>query len=235
MYGSHDVPLTIEEDGVSISVSKEGKGLLYRRKCCDEEMDKVLLTEQGKILVNPVEPQQKPKTLTPYFLIEFEKPVIVDPRQRKRIYLKFPIEIGVFITGRDEFKLLDVFTMMKQKFTLYGDVREGIICEHWKSPIFQNAPPVDPLKEGVVELYITNATSRWIELTRVVFNAYGMKIYYSPTMVSMRANMKVNSPVVAEVEFYDSPIYKDMIKSLELYTARKITMPTTKFVMEWGL
>lgn len=235
MYGYHEIPLTIEKEGISISVSKLREGMLYRRKCCDEEIEKVLLTDQNKMLINPVEPQQKPKTLTPYFLIEFEKPAVVGPRQKKRIYLQFPIEVGVFITGPEDYRVLDVFTLMKQKFTLYGDVREGIICEHWKSPVNQTVPIVDPLREGVVELCINNSTYRWIEVNQVVFNAYGMKMYYSPTLVSMRANMKVNTPVVAEVDFYDSPIYKDMTKILELYTARKITMAMTKFVMEWGL
>lgn len=209
--------------------------MLYKRKCCDEEIEKVLLIEKGQVLINPIEPQQIPKTLTPYFLIEFEKPVIVEPRERKRIYLKFPIEIGVFVMGPDDYRVLDVFTLVKQKFTLYGDVREGVICEHWKSSVTQTVPEVDPLREGVVELFIHNATPRWAELNQVVFNAYGMKIYYGPSMVSMRANMKVNTPVVAEVDLMDSPMYKDMTKSLEMYTARKIKMPTTKYVMEWGL
>jgi hypothetical protein len=235
VYGYHDFPLTIEKEGILLSVSKHGEGMLYRRKCCYDEVEKVLLTDQNKILINPVEPQQRPKTLTPYLLIEFEKPVVVGPKEKQRIYLKFPIEIGVFVTGHQDIQILDLFTLVKQKFTLYGDVREGIICEHWKSPISHSVPSVDPLREGVVELLLNNTISRWTEVRRVVMNAYDMKIYYNPTLVSMKANMRVTTPVVAEVDFYDSPIHKDMTKSLELYTARKIAMAMKRFVMEWGL
>lgn len=235
MYGYHDIPVQMEKDGICISVGKDGEGMLYKRKCCDEEIEKMILVEKGQILINPVEPQQRPKTLTPYFLIELEKPVLVEPREKKRIYLRFPIEIGVFIIGPEDYRVLDVFTQMKQKFTLYGDVREGAICEHWKSPVSQTVPSINPLKEGVVELFIHNSTPRWTELTQVVFNAFGMKIYYGTSWVSMRANMKVMTPVVAEVECVDSPMYRDMKKSFEMYTARKIKMPTGKFVMEWGL
>jgi len=209
--------------------------MLYRRNCCGEEVEKALLLDKGQILINPVEPQQKPKTLTPYFLIEFEKAVVVPPKAKKRLYLKFPIEVGVFVTGQDDFNVLDIFTVQNQKFTLYGDVREGAICEHWKSPVSQTVPPVDTLREGVLDLYINNLTSRWIEATKVVMNAYGMKIYYSPTMVSMRATMKINTPVVAEVDFSDSPMYTGMTKAVELYTARKIKIAATKYIMEWGL
>jgi hypothetical protein len=235
VYGYHDIPLHYEKDGISVSVEKHGEGMLYKRECCEEEQEKLLLIEKGQILINPVEPQQIPKTLTPYLLIEFEKPVVVEPREKKRIYIKFPIEIGVFVMGPDDYRLLDVFTMAKQKFTLYGDVREGVICEHWKSPVSQTVPATDPLKEGVVELLIHNATTRWAELSQVVINSYGMKIYYGSSMVSMRVNMKVNTPVVAEVDCVDSPMYKNMTMCLKLYTARKIKMPTTKYVMEWEL
>ena len=235
MYGYHNVPLKIEHDGISISVDRDGEGMLYRRKCRGEEIEKVLLLDKGQILINPVEPQQKPKTLTPYFLIEFEKAVVVEPKAKKRLYLKFPIEVGVFVSGQDDFNVLDIFTVQNQKFTLYGEVREGVICEHWKSPVYQSVPSIDPLREGVLELFINNPTYRWVEVTQVVMNAYGMKIYYSPTMVSMRATMKINTPVVAEVEFSDSPLYKGMTKAIELYTARKIKIASTKFVMEWGL
>lgn len=235
MYGYHDIPLKIDDKGISISVDKDGEGMLYSRRCCEQEMEKVLLVDEGQILINPVEPQQKPKTLTPYLLIEFEKPVVIEPREKKRVYLKFPIEIGVFITGPEDYKVLDVFTLMNQKFTLYGEVREGIICEHWKSPASQTVPSVDPLREGVVELFINNAVSRWVEVNQVVCNAYGMKLYYSQTMVAMRANMKINTPMVAEVDFSDSPMYQGMTKAVELYTARKIKIATTKYVMEWGL
>ncbi len=235
MFGYHDAPVTIEKDDIFISFERKEDGLLYKRTCRDEEVEKILLTESTKVLINPIEPLHKPKELTPYLLVELERPVVVEPKSTKKIYLKFPIEIGIFIIGREESKSLDILTLMRQKLTLYGEVRGGVICKHYASEVHSSIPVVDPIREGVVELTISNTTARWHEITQVVFNAYGMKIYYNDSTVAFRASMKIHTGGIGEIDFYDSPIYKGMNKSIELYTARRIQVVATKFIMEWGL
>ncbi len=88
-----------------------------------------------------------------------------------------------------------------------------------------------------MELNITNTTTRWVEVTKVVLAAYGMKIYYSENMVAMRANMKITSKKVAEIDFVNSPLEKGMKRSLELYTSRLRQIPViaTKFLMDEGI
>jgi hypothetical protein len=235
MFGYHDTPVSIEKDDILISFEKKKERLLYKRSCKGEDVEKILLTESKIVLINPIEPLHKPKELTPYLLIELEKPVVAEPKSTKKIYLTFPIEIGVFISGREEFKVLDILTLVKQKLTLYGEIRGGFICKHWQCEVHPAVPSLDPQREGVIELTITNTTARWHEINQVVFNAYGMKIYYTENTVALRANMKIYTGGIGEVEFYDSPLYKGMNKSIELYTARKIQVAATKFIMEWGL
>jgi hypothetical protein len=235
MFGYHDIPLKIKKEGVSIFTKRVGDHLSYKREYTDEKVEKILLTKTDKILINPIEPLHKPKELTPYLLIELEKAIVIEPRAAKKVFLKFPIEMGVFISGQEDFKILDIITLMKQKLTLYGEVRGGIICKYWFSEVYTSIPSLNPIKEGVIELTITNSTPKWHELSKVVFNAYGMKIYYNENNVSMRSHMKIMSGGIAEIDFYDSPIYKEMKKALELYTARKLRIAATKFVMEWGL
>jgi len=94
---------------------------------------------------------------------------------------------------------------------------------------------VDRVHEGVIELNITNTTTGWIEVTKAMFNAYGMKIYYSDNLVSMRANMKVKSSQIAENDFDDSPLEVEMKKSVELFSTRKLSITTTKSIMELGI
>jgi len=235
MFGYHNIPLKIEKEGISIFVKKTGDNLSYKREYTGEKVEKILLTSSDKIQINPIEPLHKPKELTPYLLVEFEKAIVIEPKAKKKIFLKFPIEIGVFISGQGDFKILDIITLMKQKLSLYGEVRGGIICKYWFSEVFSSVPSVNPIKEGVIELTITNTNPRWHEVSKAVFNAYGMKIYYNENTVSMKSHMKIMSGGIAEIDFYDSPIYKGMNKALELYTARKIRIAATKFVMEWGL
>jgi hypothetical protein len=235
MYGYHELPFEIEKDGIFISVKMEGEQLVYRRTCLDEITEKIILTQNGTLFINPVEPLIKPVDITPHFLIEFGKPVMVEPKSESKIYLKFPIEIGVFLNSHRSYDILDSITLMPQKFALYGDARNGLICKYWFSDVYGSMPSADILHEGVLELNINNTTSKWIEITKAVFNAYGMKIYYGKDRVSMRAHMRVLSEMIAETDFIDAPIKTGMEKSIEYYAARRMSVLTTKFVMELGL
>ncbi len=74
-------------------------------------------------------------------------------------------------------------------------------------------------------------------MTKAVFAAHGMKIYYSDDMVAMRANMRIMSKKVAEIDFVNSPLVKGMKRSLELYTSRlrQIPVVATRFLMDEGI
>jgi len=235
IFGLHDVPLRIVHEGISFSIEMDRGGLLYRRKCVDEEVENIFLSSNSKVLINPIEPLNMPKELTPYLLIEFEKPIFIEPITNKKIFITFPIEIGIFVHGKKDYQIIDILTLAKQKFTLYGSVKSGVICKYWKSGVYSTMPDINPIYEGGIELSMRNTTMRWVEVTKAVFNAYGMKIYYSDDMVSMKANMRILSKKIAETSFVGSHLKKGMKRSLELYISRKIPMITTKFLMEEGI
>ena len=234
-FGLYDLPLIIKDREVIISIKKTNQNFIYKRKYNDEEVETILLTNSKKILINPVEPVNKPKELTPYILIEFEKPILIEPKIQKKVYLKFPIEIGVFIGDRKDYKVIDIFTFSEHKYTLYGEVRDGVICKYWKSDVYSKIPLIDPLKEGVIGLDISNPTSKWIELTKVVFNTYGMKLYYNKDLTTIKTTMKLISVIVAETNTIDEPLKDGMKQAVELYTALKTQIIQKKFVMEGGL
>jgi len=235
LFGYHEIPLSISHEGFSISAEPADEIVVYRRECGQEKVEKTLLVSDARLLINPVEPLNTPKEISPHLLIEFDKMLAVEPKARRKIFLTFPIEIGVFISAKREHKNIDVFGLHKQKFTLYGDPRVGVICKYWKSGVFSTAPALDPLREGVLRLTIINTTGDWVEATKAVFNAYAMKIHYNDDMVSMKATMKIIGPHIAETNFIDSPLEKNMINSLELYIARKLAVTEPKFVMELGI
>jgi hypothetical protein len=235
LFGYHEIPLKISQEGFSISAEPVDEIVVYRRECSQEKVDKALLVTDAQLLLNPVEPLNTPKEITPHLLIEFDKMLAVEPKARRRIFLTFPVEIGVFISTKRENENLDVFSFQRQKFTLYGDPRTGVICKYWKSGIFSTPPAADPLREGILRLTITNTSGNWTEVTKAVFNAYAMKIYYNDDMVSMKATMKILGPHMAETNFMDSPLKKNMTNSLELYIARKLAVTEPKFVMELGI
>ena len=235
MFGYYDIPLEIVTEEISLSLEREGEAFIYRSECADTKVEKILLLGAGKVLINPVEPLNKPKELTSSLLIEFEKSLLVEPKATRKIFITYPIEIGVLISANGDVEVLDILTLARQKFTLYGDPRSGVICKYWRSKVCSTRPAVNPLHEGVIELNITNMTSNWVKLTKAVFNAYGMKIYYRDDLVAMRATMKIMHGHNAETDFIDAPLEAGMTKAMELYTAKKIQVTTTKFVMEVGL
>jgi len=236
MYQTYEIPCTFDQhENISLSVEKEGDHFIYRRECLDEKLEKILAINGGKVTINPIEPLTKPKELTPYFLISLERNLMVEPSTTKTIYLKFPVEVGIYISSNKEFQRLDSFTLVKQRFTLYGDPRKGVICKYWKSDVYTSIPPTDPFREGVMELQVINNHTDWVEITQAVFNAYGMKIYYDIHMVCMKANMRIRGGGIAETEFIDAPIEPGMKKSLEIYMVRKLSLTTAKFIMELGL
>lgn len=86
-----------------------------------------------------------------------------------------------------------------------------------------------------MEFTVANTNPQWVELTKAAFNAYGMRLYYSDTVASMKASMTLRGGHIAETDFVNAPLKEGMNKSLEVYTVKKLSVTTTKFVMEYGL
>jgi hypothetical protein len=227
--------VSIKKEGLSLTLEKGDGTLNYRREFGDESVEKLILAEKGELIINPVEPLNKPKKITPYLLVEFDKSLVVEPKTSKDIFLTFPIELGVFINGGRSLEILDVFSMTRQKFTLYGSPRGGYICKWWETKTYASIPKAMSNQEGIMSLNVMNETNNWTTITKAVFNAYGMKIYYNKDFASIKAKMIITSHVIAETDFINSPIVKKMTKSLELYTVSKLSMTSTKFIMSEGI
>ena len=234
-FGTHRFPFKIGTEDFSISVEKETNSFIYKRERGKDKIEKILLVDSGEMLINPVEPVNLPKKVTTHLLVEFDKTVLVGPKEKKNIILSFPVEIGVFLTSAKGPKMLDVFSLVEPKYTLYGHQKKGVLCRYWKSEVYIFQPEFHPFYKGVLELIITNTTSRWFELTKVVLNVYGMRIYYSPQLVSVKAEMKITRLGIAEVVCRDTPLKKGMKKSVEIYTSVSLPGVQTKFLMEEGL
>ncbi len=235
LFSEYTIPLNIEKEGISLSIEREGKVTVYRRKCLEEKVNKIILSDENRIAIQPVEPCNTPKELSPYLFVEFERSLVVEPKIQRNIFLKFPVEIGVFISCGGDFELLDVFSKAGQKYTLYGDPRSGSVCKYYKSDVYESLPSVNPLLEGVLELSLENSDSAWIDVSKAVFNSYGMILFYSSGLVSMKAEMKIENSLTAETDFLDSPLKKGMIRARKIFTEKKLPIATPKFVMREGL
>jgi len=246
MYGYYDPPFSVEQEGISISVERTGDRWPDRRTSGKDEVERLILGDRKRIIINPVEPLNTPKEITPNLLIEFEKTLLLAGGEKKQIFLTFPVEIGVFIsdTGNKNPQLIDVLTLVRQKFTLYGEVSNGVVCKHWKSRLYSVSPILDPLQEGIMELTLRNASSDWASISKAVFSAYGMKLYYDGD-VFMKARMDILNRNTAETGFDMQPINGEMkgylVKDQKIrkeafgvYGLRKLGFVPLKFYMGWG-
>lgn len=248
MYGYYNPPFSMEQEGISISVESNGEHWMYRRTLGTDKVEKIILGDGKHLIINPVEPLNTPKEITPNLLIEFEKTLLLVGGAKRRIFLTFPIEIGVFISDKGEknIQLLDVMSLARQKFTLYGEVSNGVLCKHWKSKIYSISPSPDPLQEGIMELTLRNTSSDWASISKAVFSAYNMKLYYGGDGdVFMRARMDILNRNTAETgfelqhlsgELKSSPLrdFKARKEAFGVYSLQKLGFVPPKFYMEWG-
>jgi len=237
IYGTHAVPFEFIRDELTLKATLENQHINYTRELEEDIVEKAVISEDTRMTIQPVEPLNLPKDLTSSLLIDLENPIVIDAGVKKDIFVTFPIEIAVFLESGSENKPLDLFTMAKQKYTLYGDVKTGTICKYWST---QHSTTIledlDPLVEGIMALTIINRTKEWKEVKKAVFDAYGMKIYYDDERVGMKGAMFIKEEELSETGFSNKPIVENMTKAKEVYKKKKSAIKGgTKFVMESGI
>lgn len=258
MYGKHALPYDITTDEMHISLASDGQSLRYERTYLAGHFEKLTVTDfdertmthtkyyedkthsaillgGSEVIIHPIEPLNKPVPIADHLEIACNNHVFIMPKSTERIFLTFPIEIGVFVPYRKREKLIDVITFARQKYTLYGPLNLGVVCRYWESDVHRNVPAVDPYVEGVIELALRNDTNEIQEITKVVFSAVGMKIFFDSSLVAMRGTMKILSKSIAETQLREDPLRRGMQKAIEYYQGKNIPMVSNKMVMEWGL
>ncbi|MFW5953357.1 MAG: DUF432 domain-containing protein [Candidatus Natronoplasma sp.] len=237
IYGTHAVPFEFIKDELTLKATLENQQINYTRELGEDIVEKPVIAKDTRMTIQPVEPLNLPKDITSSLLIDFENPIIIDADVKKDIFVTFPIEIAVFLESVSADKPLDLFTMAKQKFTLYGDVKTGTICKYWSTQHSTTIPEdLDPLREGIMALTLINRTKEWKEITNVVFDAYGMKIYYDDERVGMKGAMFIKEEDLSETGFSNKPIVENMTKAREIYKKKKSPIKGgINFVMESGI
>ena len=80
MYGKYNVPFRREQEGIVMTLDRVAKTCSYSRTCREQTVEKTLVLSQGDIVVCPVEPVNTPKAITPYLLIAFDTPLVIEPK-----------------------------------------------------------------------------------------------------------------------------------------------------------
>jgi hypothetical protein len=239
VFGSYDYSFSFDSDEITISIEESENFFKYVRICGSDRVEKMLMscTESaclGKMIVNPVEPVNLPKEITRYLEITFT-PLIIEPNSQKVVFIKFPVEIGIFLEAKNDYTVLDIFSLTWPKYSLYGPPSGGVITRLYSSDVFSSVPDMDRRREGIILLTVKNTTNAWIDVSRIVINSLSIQIYYNG-IVSMVAEMEILSKNIASVKVLNKPLYDGMQKSIELYRAKKIPgIDEGTYFMEFGL
>jgi len=233
VFGKYDLNVELKEEGIEISITGKGKKKSYYRKAGEEEVEKIIYAEEGNVVICPVEPVNLPNEGTSqHLLIELEKPIIIEPRIEDVFYVKFPVEVGVFLIDKKDVERIDIFTITKPKYILYGPPESGIICKWWGSDAFSEAPEVKRLYEGVMKVEAKNNYSEWVEIRKMVFRALDMKLFYNEHAF-MHSYLEILKKTMGETSFNERKP-KNMKRAIDIYLAKGIKRLEKKFVMEWG-
>ena len=88
IFSTYKPPFSVEIEDIAISIVEESESLIYKRESKEESLEKILLNSGDEILINPIEPVNLPKNISPFLLIDFEKTVVIDPRSKQKIFLR---------------------------------------------------------------------------------------------------------------------------------------------------
>ena len=234
VFGIYQIPFQTDAPGITVSVESGLATSTYRRTSPEGALAKRLGYREGRVIINPVEPINLPTEVTGMLEFHF-MPVTMRPNSRITICLKFPVEIGVFVGADDNYTLLDVFSLARPKYSLYGTPEKGVITRHVECEVYEDAPPTNPLEEGVLFLTLRNSGRDWIEVTRAVFESSALRLFYDKT-VAMAGEMEVFSRMVAETKVIDRPPEEGMKQALRVYPTKKSLIPERPpFMMEYGV
>ncbi|MCQ8893978.1 MAG: DUF432 domain-containing protein [Methanolinea sp.] len=234
MFGRYPIPFKVEESGIRISVETSGTFSTYVRQTPTGRAEKKLGFADGDLLVNPVEPVHLPQEVTG--MVEFHfLPIAIRPLSEIRVHLLFPVEIGVFSGTEDTYALVDVFSLARPKYSLYGTPERGVITRHIETEVYGDVPPTRPLHEGVFSLTINNTSRDWVWVSRAVFESSSLRIFWG-TRVAMSGEMMVFSRQVGETWVNKMPPEDGMTEAVRVYPTRKSLIPEKpSYLMEYGV
>ncbi|MCX6689087.1 MAG: DUF432 domain-containing protein [Methanoregula sp.] len=234
MFGRYERDLVYADPEVNLRIDQAGTIPVYIRECNGTRIEKYLGTDYDAIHICPVEPVNLPQEITHHLEIAFPT-LVLPPAAQKTIYLKFPVEIGVFFEFRHEMSVLDIFSLVPTKFSLYGPPSNGVITRWYQSALFHKIPETELHREGALELSLVNHCTETVEVTRAVFDSHHMNLFYGDR-VGMTGTMEILSPLIALTTFAPTAPAGCPNKSIDLYTSRKFAVgPGKGYMMESGM
>ncbi|ASJ06465.1 DUF432 domain-containing protein [Thermococcus pacificus] len=166
MFGEHELKtqfIKIADKKVHLLEDKGGI-VRYRR----DEVEKIIKSNGEKLKILPSPAVGYGVRL---LMVKFREPVVVPPQGSLIGYIEAPVEIDVKVGELS----IDHFIVGKEKYALYGTLEAGVICRYHVSSFHAE----EPESLGVVKLIVSNPSSEWKSLEKVIIPVKGSSMYYT--------------------------------------------------------
>lgn len=132
------------------------------------------------IEIAPIRPLNFPARRTSYIYLDFETPVFLSENSAATIFIRCPIEIGIFLVHDGHKDSLDCFTCdpKNSRFGLYGAPDSGTLCKYAKSEIVESHDDSIPFVNAVLELKMNNELDRGNSISKIIFSISDNSLYY---------------------------------------------------------
>jgi uncharacterized protein len=190
-----------------IEINSVGSSLSYRRYAGNElAAEALIVSDEDPVIIGvfPSPPLFTPKAVAKNVYLKFRAPVLVDQRSQAVIYVKIPIEIGVYRQAKDEEILIDAFSRTRQQYALYGSPESGVVCRYTETEISTNSDDTKPAKyeEALVRVRIKNDIDNVVRVSKVIIPMDGVILdhvhddAWLPGSVEMDLNSSFGKDVV---------------------------------------
>ncbi|MDD1661678.1 MAG: DUF432 domain-containing protein [Methanomicrobiales archaeon] len=220
MFGEFSPPYSFERDGLSLSLEMREGHYQYRRDLTGKRVEKAISAGLSRLLVHPVEPFYTGSETAGHMELEFP-PLIIEAGATETIFLTFPVEIGIFVEGIRDTEVLDAFSVVPPKYSLYGSPHNGVITRFARTRHSREIPEVDGAREGVLKLTIRNTLPEWVKVSRVVMDSPEMHLY-SSEFAGLMGVMRIIGRETAEITGIDRALKGGMSRAHDFFTARRI-------------
>ena len=236
-YGLYDIDdsLELHLPDTEIRIKKISENVFsYSRQNSDGDLiEKIIPIKSSNLQIElcPIRALNFPAKRTSHMYLEIDTPVFLHENSSATVFLRCPIEIGVFFVHDKHKDSLDCFTCdsLNSRFSLYGPPESGTLCKYAKTEIVESYDDSIPFVNAVLKVNLQNELSKGLSIAKIVFPMSENSIYYQDSKAiidSLRAVLKKKltleiidvDPEKIQTDFTLSPTYEkiETVKHMDM-------------------
>ena len=180
----------------------------FRKNSEGKIIEKIIPVKSSsvKIELAPIRPLNHPARRTSHIFLKFDKEIYLSENSAASIFVRCPIEIGVFLIQGSNHDSLDWVTCnpLNSRFGLYGPPDTGTLCKYAEVQLATDYDDSNSYVEGVMQIVVENTLSFGQSISKVIFPISDNVLYYqdSKTIIDgIQITMKKRAAVnIADVK-----------------------------------